>query len=224
MDGTVGGRSGLGEGAEREGVIGVVVCGGASRRMGEDKGSLRLGSGVLLEGAIGALDEVCDEVVLACGLEARYAEFGLRLVLDTEGGRGPLEGIAASLEATGAEWALVLACDLPRIVAEVPAVLLGRARAEEMDACLLESRRGSEPLIAVYRRTCLAPMREALAGGRRRVNSFHGLMRADGGCLDIGVLTEDEFTGETRRLDVAHNLNTPLDLAVERARQAEVIS
>lgn len=218
-----GGKPGLDEGTDRAGVIGVVLCGGASLRMGADKGSLRFGDGELVDRAIGALRGVCDEVVLACGTEERYADRGLRLVMDREGGMGPLEGIAASLESIGAEWAVVLACDLPRVVTEVPKALLARARDEDLDACCLESRRGMEPLIAVYRRTCLAPMREALAEGMRRVDSFHGMNRNDGAALRIGGLPEGELPEVVRGLDVAHNLNTPLDLAAERARHAEVL-
>jgi len=222
LGGTDGGQSGLGEGADQNGVTGVVLCGGMSSRMGEDKGSLCLGDDALVDRAIEALEDVCGEVVLACGDEERYVDRGLRLVMDKETGRGPLEGIASSLESTGAEWVVVLACDLPRVVAEVPEALLARARAEELDACLFESSRGMEPLIAAYRRTSLAPMREALAEGLRRMDSFYERSRADGSALKIGNLSEGELSEMTRRLDVAHNLNTPLDLAVERARHAEV--
>ena len=223
MDGVDGGKPGLGEGADREEVIGVVLCGGASRRMGADKGSLRLGEGELLDRVVEVLDGVCDEVALACGTEERYADRGLRLVMDSKEGQGPMEGIAASLESTRAEWVVVLACDLPGVVMEVPKALLERARNEDLDACLLESRRGMEPLIAVYRSTCLAPMREALAEGLRRVDSFHARERADGVALRIGALPEGELPDEIRRLDVARNLNTPMDLATERARHAEVL-
>ncbi len=224
MDGLDGGKTGLDEGADRGGVMGVVLCGGASRRMGADKGSLRLGDSELLDRVIGALDGVCDEVVLACGTEERYADRGLRLVMDKEGGRGPLEGIAASLESTGAEWLIVLACDLSRVVSEVPAALLARARAEDLDGCLLESVRGREPLLAVYRRTALGPMQRALAEGMRRADSFHGLERDDGTPLRIAGLPEADLPEAIREAGVSRNLNTPLDLAAERARHAEVLA
>ena len=66
-------------------------------------------------------------------------------------------------------------------------------------------------------------MREALAEGLRRVDSFHARERADGVALRIGALPEGELPDEIRRLDVARNLNTPMDLATERARHAEVL-
>ena len=128
--------------AVRESAVGVVLCGGASRRMGTDKASLQVGETLLLDRAINALSGVTAEVVLACGVEPRYVRRGLRLVLDTGDGRGPLEGVAASLESCDVEWAAVLACDLPRITPEVPTALLERARSEQLDVCLLESARG----------------------------------------------------------------------------------
>ena len=52
-------------------VLGAVLCGGASRRMGRDKALLRLAGGdapTLLARAAGVLAEVTGDVVLACGL------------------------------------------------------------------------------------------------------------------------------------------------------------
>lgn len=208
----------------KAGVIGVVLCGGASRRMGEDKADLRVGERALVDHAVAALEGACEEVVLACGAEARYEDRGLRFVLDSSGGRGPLEGIAASLEETGAEWAVVLACDLPRVTSEVPEALLTRAQDQSLDVCLLESRRGREPLMAVYRRSSLAAMRCALTDGFRRVDSFYELAAEGTAPLKVGSLHESELSEEAQAADVAVNLNTPVELVGERARHAEVLA
>jgi molybdopterin-guanine dinucleotide biosynthesis protein A len=192
--------------------------------MGADKANLLVGERPLVDHAVTTLECACDEVVLACGAEPRYEDRCLRLVLDSGDGRGPLEGIAASLEATGAEWAVVLACDLPRVLPEVPEALLKRAQQESLDACLFQSRRGREPLMAVYRRTCLDAMREALSLGLRRVDSFHELGEAAGAAFKIGSLEEGELSEQARSVDVAHNLNTPEELISERARHHEVLA
>ena len=203
------------------GVIGVVLCGGESRRMGEDKARLQVGLRPLVEHAVSALSGACDEVVLACGGSQRYEELGLRLVLDAAAGHGPLEGIASSIEATGAERVLVLACDLPRVTREVPAALLERSLRDDLDVCVFESRRGREPLIAAYRSSALPAMRAALSTGLRRVDAFYGL-EVDGASLNVGVLAERELTDEARASDVARNLNTPSELKEERELLEEV--
>jgi molybdopterin-guanine dinucleotide biosynthesis protein A len=198
---------------DRAGVTGAVLCGGVSRRMGADKGKLMLGEETLIARAVRALSPVSSEVVLSCGREPKYSELGLRLVLDSEPDVGPLAGIAASLDACDSDWLAVLACDLPHVVAAVPRALLARASSEGLDVCTLSSAGQVEPLIAVYRRTCLAPIREAMSLGLRRVDSFHTCVGSDGRSLSVGTLDVSELSAAVRSLDVTMNLNTPEQFA-----------
>ena len=201
----------------REQVVGVVLCGGESRRMGADKGRVVLGGETMVNRAVRSLSGVCGEVVLACGSEPRYEEMNLRLVLDGAGGQGPLAGLLASMEACAAEWFAVLACDLPRMVPDVPAALLDRARAEELDICMLASSSRSEPLIAVYKRSCLEPIRAAMCSGARRVDSFHAQPAASGLPLKVGLIPEEALPGDLKERNVSMNLNTAGELAAELA-------
>jgi molybdopterin-guanine dinucleotide biosynthesis protein A len=203
-------------------VTGVVLCGGKSRRMGLDKALLELAGGPLLERAIGVLAPLASEVVIACGQEPRYAELGHRLALDGAGLEGPLAGLAAGLDAAGTEWVLALACDMPRVSTEEMRGLLAIASASAngagADVCVFASARGVEPLCAVYRKTCLAPMRAALESGERRATAFWDLPAADGQKLTIERLELQLDAGS----DAPHmlvNLNTPEELARERRRQ-----
>ena len=72
------------------GVVGVVLCGGESSRMGEDKAKLRVGERAMVDHVVGALSGACEEVVLACGTSPRYEDRGLKLVMDSSAGRGLL--------------------------------------------------------------------------------------------------------------------------------------
>ena len=167
----------------------------------------------MLETAVEAGRAVAERVVLATGPSARYTELGLPVVLDAEAGAGPLAGLAAGFEeaaAAGAAWVVVLACDLPRADAGVLAELLERARSRDLDACLLETEGGLEPLVAVYSVRCAEPARAALESGRLRAVAFH-----DG-------LAVESLAGELHARDVyaaaALNLNTPEELDAELAR------
>lgn len=184
--------------------------------MGEDKARLELAGRSLLERAIACLEPVSDRVLLACGAEPRYAWTGCDVVIDSFPGGGPLVGLEAALAAlvdTDAEWVAVLACDMPRVEAQVFAELLREAHTRELDVCMLASERGPEPLCAVYHRRCLAPLRAALARGERRVTGFHDEPVVEEGPrtarrLAVGTMTASE--------DVVLNLNTPADLELER--------
>lgn len=202
-------------------VTGVVLCGGMSRRMGLDKARLELGDEPLLERAARVLAPLAREVVIACGSEPRYAELGFRLALDDEGVDGPLAGLAAGLAAAGTEWVLALACDMPRVRTEDYRRLLARANAHGAggsDVCVYASARGVEPLCAVYRATCLAPMRTALANGERKATGFWNLRGADGRPLAIERIEVELGADDQGGSDMFYNLNTPEDLARERRR------
>ena len=96
----------------------IVLAGGSSRRMGQDKALLELNDVPLLQ-------HVC-EVAAACARQTyivtpwgdRYSHLHLSAKFveePTESGAplGPLVGFASGLEATRSEWVLLLACDLP---------------------------------------------------------------------------------------------------------------
>ena len=174
------------------------------------KARLRVGARTLLEAAVDTLRRLTPDVVLACGVEDRYGELGLERVRDRVADGGPLAGLEAALERADG-WVLALACDMPRADVRVFEALLERARERGLDACLLETEGGLEPLFAVYRRACLAAVRRAIDAGERKMTSFHG---ARG--LRIGALAVRELPPDLTHGDHARNLNTPEELSAER--------
>ncbi len=198
-------------------VLGLVLCGGKSARMGRDKALEEFEGRSFLARSIETLRPLTREVLLACGSAPRYQSFGCALVLDACPDAGPLAGLAAGLEAArrqGAAYALVCACDMPLGSRALFAALLARARATQADICLTELESGVEPLLGVYATALAAPARAALERGERRVVSFFG----------------DPLHGRALRLERlvpadraqalgATNVNTPEDLQrLHRAR------
>jgi len=106
-------------------VVGVVLAGGQSRRMGRDKALLRLDDGrTLLERTVRVLRTVgLDDVVLSVSSperalalrEAAPSVAALPVVADDAPGRGPLGGLAAALRARPGHAVLLVACDLPHL-------------------------------------------------------------------------------------------------------------
>jgi molybdopterin-guanine dinucleotide biosynthesis protein A len=194
--------------------IGLLLCGGRSTRMGRDKALLVLGGEKLVERSIHVLDEVADEVWLACGSTPRHLDLGRRLVLDEIEGAGPLAGLAAALREVENGWLCVLACDMPRVGPELFERLLAHAAHAGLDACLASTDLGLEPLCAVYHARCAPFVAASLARGDRRVVAFWENEPA----LHVGAL---ELPGDLRRAlksDPSVNLNTPAEYERERGR------
>jgi len=183
--------------------------------MGRDKAALRVAGATLLESAAAAFTGLAGETLLACGPTERYRDLGFPLVLDAFPDAGPLAGLEAGLARARTEWLAALACDMPRATPEVVRQLLERAQERDLDVCFLRTEKGIEPLFAVYRRTCLEPVRAALQAGERKLVSFLRFKTSDGRRPRSGNLLEADLPGGLAAAGVAHNLNTPEDLRAE---------
>ena len=193
---------------------GVVLAGGRSRRFGpEDKALAELGGDALLARVVDRISTVTEEVVVSCRQE-QVEPFERALpsatvdafVVDRHSNAGPVAGIEAGLDAVSAEYAAVVACDMPFVEPAVVEELFQCA--EGVDAAVPESADGRlQPVQAVYRTGAMqvAASRTVPDGG-----GVHDALDA----LDVATVPADSLPERS-----LHNVNTRRDLAVaERHR------
>jgi len=162
--------------AERiPGVTGVILAGGRSGRMGSDKALLPYQGGRFIEAIHRRMEELFDEVIVATGETARYDFLPCRRVTDLYTGMGALGGIHAALRASGSEKVFVVACDMPYLAPDLIRHLCSLT--EEADVVVPEGEGGIEPLHAVYRKSVLPAVEDALRSGQCRVVSFFDRVR-----------------------------------------------
>jgi molybdopterin-guanine dinucleotide biosynthesis protein A len=190
-------------------LAGLVLCGGASRRMGRDKALLELDGRPLVLRVAERLSRVAHPVLLAPGTAGRLGDLGYPEVADALPGRGPLGGLVAGLEASPHELTAVAGVDLPFASPEVLAFLASLHRGE--DAVVPVTASGPQPLHAVFARSALPALRGALEEGRLALRDALA-----------GLRIREVGEGEWRVVDpdgtFALNLNTSEDL--ERVRRA----
>ena len=146
--------------------VGIVLTGGASSRMGTDKAFVEVGERPLVLRVADALREAGASRVVAVGGDVqRLAALGLDVIPDHAAGQGPLGGIVTALEEVDADVVLVAACDLVAITATAVREVLD-ALTPDADAVIPRSDR-LEPLMAAYRRRCVAHLRAELDDGER---------------------------------------------------------
>lgn len=204
-------------------LLGLLLAGGASSRLGRDKAPLILPGGSLsfAENARNLLAEAGLPVVVAARGLAR-AELllpGCTAVADGPG-RGPAAALLGAQEAFPEASFLALACDMPAL----PASLLQYLSAREGDWVVpawTDPDTGEErlePLCAVYRPPALAALSRRVAAGRL---DLRGL--AAESALSIRYLSTAELApfGDPRR--IFGNINEREDLALFAAlRQADL--
>jgi len=130
--------------------------------MGRDKARLPFQGRTLVEHVAAAVAEAAGSVTLV-GAPDRYRNLALPKLADTRTGIGPLAGIHAALNASKADWNLIVACDMPGISAPFLRSLITAAESSGAD-CLIPSGPSGlpEPLCAVYNLRCLPSIAAAL--------------------------------------------------------------
>ncbi len=183
-------------------VFGLVLAGGQSRRMGEDKALLKRDGKSQLAHVVSMLDALLPRVFVSVRAdqvdEPERARFSR--IVDRYDDMGPVAGILSALEEhPGADW-LVVACDLPNIDVETITYLLDNIDGERPFTAYRSSYNDlPEPLCAVYRQGSASIIRGFTDDGLKCPRKM--LIRSDT-CL----LRQPD----PRSLD---NVNTPADLA-----------
>jgi molybdopterin-guanine dinucleotide biosynthesis protein A len=146
--------------------------------MGTDKRRLRLWGEhgpMLLEYMVTRAARFSDDIIVALNDPEAWSGLQTRLVRDEVERSGPLAGLAAGLAVCRHEYALALACDLPLVQDALIDALLAYPRPYDALAPIRpdegarapRNRMAAEPLLAIYRHTCLAAIRDCLQRGAR---------------------------------------------------------
>lgn len=159
------------------GPLGVLLAGGAARRMGGDKLRASLGGRPVALWALDALREVCDEVVVAAkaGTALPALPAGTVRLDEPDEPRHPLAGVVAALGHAGPGRPVVaVAADLPL----VPAPLLRALLVAPAEHAVAVAGDRVQPLCARLGPAALGPLRAALAAGEPATRAVLGLQPA----------------------------------------------
>jgi molybdopterin-guanine dinucleotide biosynthesis protein A len=128
-------------------LTGILLAGGKSSRMGQEKGLVEFKGKPLIQYGIDLLSEFTDTILIGSS-NPDYLPFGLEMVPDEIMGKGPVAGLAALLKRSHTPWNLVLACDLPFLQPELVVALLEAAGTNQ--AVVPVSQGMAEPLAGLY--------------------------------------------------------------------------
>ena len=193
-------------------ISGIVLAGGRSTRMGQDKASLPFGDETMLGRLIRIAGSVAEDVLVVARPD-QSVPAGVRVVFDPVADLGPLAGIAAGLSASASELNIIVACDMPLVRPEVLRRLVERRG--DADICLAVVDGRASPLCAVYRTTVASAAQTLLASGERRVMAL--LDRVQTKRVDAAA-----FRDIDPQLESFISCDTPETYAALLARRAEL--
>lgn len=193
-------------------VTGIILAGGSSVRLGQDKALIDAGGETLIERVVRRLEGAVERIVLVTNEPERYAFLGLSMVGDVYPDIGTLGGLHAGLAAIETPYGIAVGCDMPFLN---PALLRYMISLQSgCDAVIPRVGRYREPLHALYARSCAARFAQAIEAGHRRI------VRALEGARICYVEREaiERFDPQLRSF---FNVNQPKDLAQMRALLSE---
>jgi len=155
-------------------ITAIILAGGESSRMGEDKALLNLGNNTLLSQTCLVANECAAQTFVVTPWIERYQNVlppGSQLIREqlvlNALSNTPVIGFAQGMQLVKTEWILLLACDLPYLSSsQVKQWSLALTTVFPSEIALLpRSPKGWQPLCGFYRRSCLVSLESYLNHG-----------------------------------------------------------
>ncbi|WP_127534329.1 molybdenum cofactor guanylyltransferase [Paenibacillus kobensis] len=156
-------------------LTGVILAGGANRRMGgERKALLPFGGKPLIVRQLERMAELCEERIIVTDDPKPYlpvVDRSVRIITDFYEGCGPLGGLhaALSLAKHSAVWAV--GCDMPFISADAARLLLSRKQ-DGFDAVVPLAGGELHPLHGIYDRAAATQIEALLKQGETALSAL----------------------------------------------------
>ena len=190
-------------------VTGILLAGGKSRRMGEDKRFLRVGDRSLFERSLGVLRSLFRGVLVVIAQDSPTLEAEVPVIRDLVPNCGNLGGLYTGLRQASTEHVFVVACDMPFLNPEVVRYLAQFK--DDADLVMVQRETGLEPMHALYGRRCLPVLEEMVRTRHLKIQEI-----VEHSSLNVRLIKGTELSRIDPEGRSFLNVNTPLDLQVAR--------
>jgi len=144
----------------------IILAGGESSRMGEDKGLMFFEGKPMIQHVIDVVKPMVDHIIIISNNRA-YEVFGYAVYDDLIQGKGPLAGIYTGLRYSETDKNLVLSCDVPFVNKEVLQLVIDNCNT--VDIVIPEKENRTHQLIGVYDKSCTTFLKKELDNNQRKI-------------------------------------------------------
>lgn len=180
-------------------ITAIILAGGKSSRMQQDKGLVILNGKMMIEYILEKAKMFTDKIIIITNNET-YHQFGLPCYTDVIKDSGPMAGIYTGLLNSTSQKNLVLSCDAPFVSEKVIEKLIAQFGDEDVLVATHDEK--IEPLCAIYDLNCAVYFKQWIANGELK------MMKALQKLNTVSV----NFTSAEMNGDCFININTPEDL------------
>ena len=191
-------------------VTGILLAGGKSRRMGEDKRHLVVGEQTLLERGLAVLRSTFQDVLVVIAQDSPPLGVDARVVRDLVPDCGSLGGLYSGLMQATTPWVFVVACDMPFLNQAVIAQFTSRRATADIVMAKLDAR--LHPMHALYGKQCLPVLEQMIRARQLKIQEMvsHTSLR-------VQYVTEKDLLTIDPSGRSFYNVNTLADLEAARS-------
>jgi molybdopterin-guanine dinucleotide biosynthesis protein A len=193
----------------QQSITGVILAGGKSNRMGQNKALMSLGGKRLVDRVVEVMRSVFDDLLMVTNTPGVYADLDLPMVRDVWPEKGSLGGVYSAIYHVATSYCLVVACDMPFLQTAVLRYLI--TQINDYDVVVPDVLGELQTLHAIYSKACLQPIEHRLATNRLRIVGFFPDVR-------VRTVTASELEPYDPELLAFQNLNTPEEFQTAEQR------
>jgi molybdenum cofactor guanylyltransferase len=180
-------------------ILGTVLSGGKSSRMGKDKGLMHFRNQPLITYSISVLQKVTKDIVISTS-ELKYEQFGFPLIADLIPNIGPIGGLYSVMKQVESDKYFIVACDMPNTSESFAKELIQYC--SHFDIVVPIHNNTIEPLWGIYSRNILPIVEEQINKGDYKLINLLELCKTK--------YVESTYFPEIKT-DNFKNINTPKD-------------
>lgn len=185
-------------------LTGIILSGGKSSRMGEEKGLVDFHGKPLISYAIDFLHSISDSIIIGANHELeRYRKFGHLIVEDEIKEIGPIGGLLSTLKHSSSERNFVISCDMPFINSALLNFLLQNMQDADVAAATHDEGK-IEPLCGIYSKKIIPEIEAAIEKGHYKLLDLFNMVRFKA----IKIDTSLPFYND----QLFYNINRPEDI------------
>jgi molybdopterin-guanine dinucleotide biosynthesis protein A len=184
-------------------ITGIILAGGRSSRMDQDKAFILFSGRPLIEIVIEMTSTLFEHLMIVANEPNLYQKYGIKIQSDIIKDCGPLGGIYTGLFYSRNKYNFIVACDMPFLNQDLVQCMIEKIG--DFDVIIPEHNGQLEPLCAIYSKDCITPIKNQLSQNNLKITDFFQSVK-------VKTILEEE----TIKLDPQGfsftNINTPQDL------------
>ena len=176
-------------------ITAVILAGGKSTRMKQDKALVKINNKTLLNHQIDSLSPIFNKIIISANTNYNC---DYRIIKDIDKDKGPIGGIYSILQNINTEKAFIIAVDMPYITEGIITKLIDNSNGFDITIPIISNK--TEPTCAIYSKECISVIKKQLMFNNYKLTDFIAKCKTN-----YVSFTEND-------LDYFKNLNYPEDL------------